>query len=121
MSSVRPVWELGIIITMETMSAAVKGITTKKTQDEFGALVTNIIAGHKSVAAYDINSFFPLFIYDQGKAKPNLNPNFMLSLSDHLCKSRKIVLDNMNQFARDIFCYIYVFSRESDSTIANVH
>ncbi|MGI9070098.1 MAG: type ISP restriction/modification enzyme [Bryobacteraceae bacterium] len=38
-------------------------ITTRQTRDEFGALVTSKIAGHKSVAAYDINSVFPLYVY----------------------------------------------------------
>ena len=38
-------------------------ITTRQTQDKFSALATNIVCGHKSCAAYDINSVFPLYLF----------------------------------------------------------
>ncbi len=38
-------------------------ITTRQTRDKWDALVTRTIIGHKSCAAYDINSLFPLYLY----------------------------------------------------------
>ena len=38
-------------------------ITTRQTRDSWAALATNSIIAHKSLAAYDINSLFPLYIY----------------------------------------------------------
>ena len=46
-------------------------IASGQTRDEWSVLVTNQIMGHKSVAAYDINTLFPLYLYPD-PAKPNL-------------------------------------------------
>ena len=35
----------------------------KQHKNEFGVLATNFISAHKSVAAYDINYHFPLYVY----------------------------------------------------------
>jgi len=44
-------------------------IATRITKDEWDCLVTKNICGHKSCAAYDINTIFPLYLYDiTGKA-----------------------------------------------------
>jgi hypothetical protein len=43
-------------------------VTTRQTKEEFGALATAVIAGHKSFAAYDINTVFPLYLYPDGEA-----------------------------------------------------
>ncbi len=51
-------------------------ITTRQTQDKFSALATNIVCGHKSCAAYDINSVFPLYLFSNlstGDHTTNLN------------------------------------------------
>jgi predicted helicase len=40
-------------------------ITPKQNKNEFGALVSGTIGAHKSVAAYDINYYFPLYLYPQ--------------------------------------------------------
>ena len=37
-------------------------IVPRQSKEEFGALVTDGIAGHKAVSAYDINSVFPLYL-----------------------------------------------------------
>jgi hypothetical protein len=39
-------------------------IATRTTKDEWDCLVTKSICGHKSCAAYDINTIFPLYLYD---------------------------------------------------------
>ena len=41
-------------------------ITTRQTAETFGLLCTNLLTAHKSVAAYDINTVFPLYLYDDG-------------------------------------------------------
>ena len=38
-------------------------VTPRQHRGEFGAMATRTIGGHKSVAAYDINYYFPLFLY----------------------------------------------------------
>ncbi len=55
-------------------------ITPKQHKDEFGAMVSNVIGGHKTVAAFDINYYFPLYLYPSTETpdmfhqerKPNL-------------------------------------------------
>ena len=48
-------------------------ITTRQTKDEWGALATSNIIAHKTCSAYDINTFFPLYLYPGvGKADGSL-------------------------------------------------
>ena len=66
----------------------------KQHKDEFGALATKFISGHKSVAAYDINYHIPLYLYptagrddlfvhhDTSKRQPNLNPKLVSALTE---------------------------------------
>lgn len=81
-------------------------VTTRQTRDEWDVLVTNIICGHKSCAAYDINYLFPLYLrqgslglgkgamggpsegengFDdrEGRA-PNINSDFLNTVADRL-------------------------------------
>lgn len=63
-------------------------------KDEFGALTTKFISAHKSVAAYDINYHFPLYIYpiadrinlfstpEMAEVKPNLNTKLVEDLTE---------------------------------------
>ena len=39
-------------------------VIPRQFKEESGALVSKVIVGHKSVSAYDINSIFPLYLYD---------------------------------------------------------
>ena len=67
-------------------------IAPKQHQDEFGALVTDTIGTHKSVAAYDTNYYFPLYCSPSAdkdqlfshhasiKCQPNLNPRLVATL-----------------------------------------
>jgi len=73
-------------------------ITTRQTSDPWGVLVTEDICGHKSCAAYDINTLFPLYhypypnepgLFDMGTTtpggrRPNLKPEFVAALEQHL-------------------------------------
>ncbi len=66
-------------------------ITTRQTRDPWAALATSSVIAHKSLAAYDINSLFPIYIYpsEQGtngglyqadERQPNLAPEFSQDL-----------------------------------------
>lgn len=67
-------------------------VTPKQHKDEFGALATDGVGAHKSVAAYDINYYFPLYLYPDGhgslfahleprERRPNLNPKTVTALT----------------------------------------
>jgi predicted helicase len=82
-------------------------VTPKQHKEEFGALATEVIGAHKSVAAYDINYYFPLYLYPEskdaeksktgrsrfvtmmlfephelyGSKRPNLNPDLVTTLT----------------------------------------
>ena len=47
-------------------------ITTRQTKEEFGVLASSLIAGHKSCAAYDINTVFPLYLYPDGESEAQI-------------------------------------------------
>ena len=73
-------------------------VTTRATKDAWDCSVSNSLIGHKALAAYDINSLFPLYLYpDTAKAhlfdaeedepttrKPNLASNFVKTFADKL-------------------------------------
>jgi len=68
-------------------------ITTRKTQDKWDIFATEDICGHKSCAAYDVNSVFPLYIYpdtanQQGslfvEKSPNLSSDFITAIQEKL-------------------------------------
>ena len=78
-------------------------ITTRLTKDGWDALVSRSIVGHKSLAAYDINYLFPLYLYDgsreaengqgelgvhsaqgPGHRRPNLGSAFVTEVSSRL-------------------------------------
>jgi type ISP restriction-modification system protein/N-6 DNA methylase len=42
-------------------------VVPRQCKEGFGALATKIIAAHKSVSAYDINSLFPLYLYPESR------------------------------------------------------
>ena len=66
-------------------------ISTRQTRDPWAALATRSTIGHKALAAYDISSLFPLYLYSQGEdamelgvaeRTPNLAPPFTGALAD---------------------------------------
>jgi len=55
-------------IMPQMLVANVALVTPRQHKDEFGALVCNTPGTHKTVAAYDINYYFPLYLYpDQSR------------------------------------------------------
>lgn len=74
----------------EVMRHMLKGINsglilTRKTRDEWSALVTRLIIGHNSLTAFDINYLFPLYLFpeDNGR-KANFTPRFIEDFSRRL-------------------------------------
>ena len=69
-------------------------IVPKQHKDEFGALATSFIGAHKSVAAYDVNYYFPIYLYltadrddlfaqhESSEREPNLNPKLVETLAE---------------------------------------
>ena len=68
-------------------------ITPKQHKDEFGAFIATSVGAHKTVAAHDINYYFPLYLYpDTGRddlfsqhepneRQPNLNAELVRTLA----------------------------------------
>ncbi|MDO9069074.1 MAG: type ISP restriction/modification enzyme [Deltaproteobacteria bacterium] len=66
-------------------------IATRQTRDEWHILTTDCLMGHKAMAAFDINSVFPLYLCPPGDAldasagrRPNINPKFLQALAEEL-------------------------------------
>lgn len=54
-------------------------------KDDWGVLVTECVAAHKTVSAYDSNSIIPLYIYhDDGSRTPNFNHEALDKLAANL-------------------------------------
>lgn len=78
-------------------------ITTRQTKDAWDISVTNHIAGHKSLAAYDINYIFPLYLYPEKgsldtEKRINLAPAFLEALTE---------ITEVTPTPEEIFGYIY--------------
>ncbi len=85
-------------------------ITPRQHKDEFGAYVTKHIGTHKTVAVYDINYYFPLYLYpdtskkdlfsdlEPDERKPNLNSEIVAALT---------AAYGEEPTPEDIFHYIY--------------
>ena len=85
-------------------------VCPKQHKDEFGILASDSIGAHKSVAAYDINYYFPLYLYpatnkqdlfahyEASERKPNLSPAVVRALAAAYGKEPT---------PEDIFHYIY--------------
>ena len=64
-------------------------VTTRQTRDEWDIFCTDKIVGHKSLAAYDINSLFPLYLHsiqasDPCRQLPNLSEACTNDFSERL-------------------------------------
>ena len=105
----------------EVMRHMLKGnvglVVPKQAKDDFGVFVATDITGHKSVAAYDINYLFPLYLYPEEKEpdsireqptlyaderpngpRPNIDEKFYRSLAEAY---------GVKPSPEEIFHYIY--------------
>lgn len=62
-------------------------IATRLTKDDWDCFIAKHAAGHKSCAAYDVNSVFPLYLYPSGgldpetKRRPNICSAFLAGIA----------------------------------------
>jgi predicted helicase len=101
-------------------------ITTRQTRDNWDVFTTRSIMGHKSLAAYDINTIIPLYLYPDtanaglfdvtepsnapGGRRPNLSPAFITDISNKL--NMQFIPDSIGDLhttfgPEDIFHYMY--------------
>ena len=96
-------------------------IATRQTRDVWSVLATEYIIAHKALAAYDINTLFPLYLYpseqeikqglyDPGSRRPNLSLRFTKELAERL--GLEFVDDGRGDLEaafgpEDVFHYIY--------------
>ena len=94
-------------------------ITTRQTRDPFDILASRSAIGHKSLAAFDINYLFPLYLYPAddnalslGVAgrSPNLAPEFVAAVAERA--AMQFVPDGQGNLKsafgpEDVFHYIY--------------
>lgn len=105
-------------------------IATRQTVDNWGVFATETLAGHKSFAAYHVNSIFPLYLYTESNVEgpqklllseaewptsqngrtPNLNPAFVTEFANKL--KLEFVSDGKGDLKstfgpEDIFHYAY--------------
>ncbi|HEX3129728.1 MAG TPA: type ISP restriction/modification enzyme [Thermoanaerobaculia bacterium] len=79
-------------------------VVPRQSKDGPGALVTDRIAAHKAVSAYDINSVFPLYLFsgegrlDAGQRKPNVAPWIFAFLQSRFGEPVT---------PEAVFCYVY--------------
>ena len=92
-------------------------VTTRQCQRNWSALVSNTIIAHKALAAYDINSLFPMYSYSatvlaHGSAgrEPNLEQEFVKALSSAV--QLEFISDGAGDLdstfgPEDVFHYLY--------------
>jgi predicted helicase len=96
-------------------------IATRQTRDKWDVLATRSIAGHKTCAAFDINTVFPLYLYQNGDVpeslfdhengrRPNLSAEFIAELTARL--KLAFIADGTGDLKKnvgpeDLFHYIY--------------
>jgi hypothetical protein len=99
-------------------------IATRQTQEKWGVLATSHLCGHKSCAAYDINSLFPLYLYEHSLSfdldkksigtneslnrRPNFKAGFLKALAEQLhLPQRGLYGLPADLTPEDIFHYAY--------------
>jgi predicted helicase len=96
-------------------------IATRQTRDEWHVFSTTKIIGHKSLAAYDINTLFPLYLYPNGELPESLfdyenerRPNLASGFIDAFAKRLKMRFtpDGVGDMKKtlgpeDVFYYLY--------------
>ena len=112
------VWRTARHVMRHMLDAPNMGlVTTRQCQKDWSVLVTDAIIGHKALAAYDINSLFPLYSYPTEeqervglRRQANLSKEFVeaLSKSIGLNFATEGSADLQTSFGpEDVFHYIY--------------
>jgi hypothetical protein len=56
-------------------------VVPRQSGEEPAALVTDTLAAHKAVSAYDVNTLFPLYLRKLGEREPNVAPDLLARLA----------------------------------------
>jgi hypothetical protein len=99
-------------------------ICARQTKEDFAVLATSALCTHKIVTVYDRSFVFPLYLYptegemqfEEGKRRPNLNPEFVKAVSEKL--GLNFVEDGKGDLEQtfgpeDIFNYAYAVFHSS--------
>jgi predicted helicase len=81
-------------------------ITPKQHKDEFGAMVSNVIGGHKTVAAFDINYYFPLYLYPSTETPDMFHQARQPNLADWLLPKLSAAY-GFTPTPEEVLAYIY--------------
>ena len=81
-------------------------ITPKQHKDEFGAMVSNVIGGHKTVAAFDINYYFPLYLSPSTESPDMFHQARQPNLADWLLPKLSAAY-GFTLTPEDVLAYIY--------------
>jgi predicted helicase len=81
-------------------------ITPKQHKDEFGAMVSNVIGGHKTVAAFDINYYFPLYLYPSTESPDMFHQERKPNLADWLLPKLSAAY-GFTPTPEEVLAYIY--------------
>jgi len=84
----RPVYE----VMRHMLQNNIALICARQTKEDFAVLATSTLCTHKIVTVYDRSFVIPLYLYpaegelqlDEGQRRPNLNPEFIRTVSDKL-------------------------------------
>jgi predicted helicase len=100
-------------------------LATRLTKDQWDVWVATTVSSHKALSAYDTNSIFPLWLFDDPNAKQhsltkgqrrlNINLDFLRALAERL-GVRQEGADNLPAgiSGEDIFSYAYAVLRSSE-------
>jgi hypothetical protein len=99
-------------------------LTTRQTRDKWDVLATRLVAGHKSLSAYDITSLLPLYAHDSDREaagrlsgregrSPNLSVDFIHAVEQST--NLRFVTDSKGDLKatlgpQDVFDYVYALS-----------
>jgi predicted helicase len=81
-------------------------ITPKQHKGEFGAMVSNVIGGHKTVAAFDINYYFPLYLYPSTESPDMFHQERKPNLADWLLPTLSAAY-GFTPTPEEVLAYIY--------------
>jgi predicted helicase len=81
-------------------------IIPKQHKDEFGAMVSNVIGGHKTVAAFDINYYFPLYLSPSTESPEMFHQACQPNLADWLLPKLSAAY-GFTPSPEEVLAYIY--------------
>lgn len=95
-------------------------IVPRQTKDHLGCYITEFVCGHKTCSAYDVNTIFPVYVYNEEFGAEKQIPNYDLEIIDKISKRLDIPFvskrsnTDMSAFdAYDVFDYMFAIINSS--------